>query len=197
MTRWPRLVRTAGVVILLMSAGVSSARAQQFKLVGGVTLGTVASDGDVVTSRLPGAVFGGGLEWALGRVSPEVDVLWIQKRARYDSRAWDFTVSEISVPFVVAVRSGGRIAPLLLAGAEAAFILSAAQEDSWGGRRITYETPTLDYGLVIGGGIGFAAGSCRLSVEARYLHGLTRTMKFFSDGYDFRTRTVVITASLQ
>ena len=197
MTPWPRVVRTAGVVVLLMAAGVSSVRAQQLKLVGGVALGHMASEADVVTSRLPGAALGGGLEWAFGRVSPEVDVLWIQKRARYESRAWDFTESELSVPLVVAIRGGGRLAPFGLAGVEAAYILSARQEDTSGGRSITYETPALDYGLVIGGGIGFAAGRHRLSVEARYLHGLAKTMKFYSDGYDFRTRTVVITASLQ
>lgn len=197
MTRWSRFVRTAGVVVLVIGAGVHNARAQQLKLLGGITVGRFASDSDVTTSRLPGATFGGGLAWTRGVVAPEIDVLWIQKRARYDSRAWDFTVSELSVPLVVAFRGGGRIAPFGLAGAEVSYILSARQEDTSGGRSISYETPTFDYGLVVGGGVGIGIGGRRVSVEARYLHGLTKTMKFFSDGYDFKTRTVVLLASLQ
>jgi hypothetical protein len=197
MTRWSRFVRTAGFVVLVIGAGVHDARAQQLKLLGGVAMGRFASDADVTTSRLAGAVFGGGLEWTRGSVTPEIDVLWIQKRARYDSRAWDFTVSEISVPVVVAVRGGGRIAPFGLAGVDSAYILSASQEDTSGGRHISYETRTLDYGLVVGGGVGIGIGGRRVSVEARYLHGLTKTMKFFSDGYDFKTRTVVFIAGLQ
>ena len=183
--------------MLMLGAGVHDARAQQLKLLGGLAMGRFASNGDVTTSRLPGAALGGGLAWTRGAVTPEIDVLWIQKRARYDSRAWDFTVSELSVPLVVAVRGGGRIAPFGLAGVEAAYILSARQEDTSGGRSIAYETPTIDYGLVVGAGVGIGIGGRRVSVEARYLHGLTKTMKFYSDGYDFKTRTVVLLASLQ
>jgi hypothetical protein len=183
--------------MLLIAVGVNDARAQPVKLIGGVSMGSMASDSDVATSRLPGAVFGGGLEWTRGSVTPEIDVLWIQKRGRYDSRAWDFTVSEISVPVVVAVRGSGRIAPFGLAGAEVAYILSASQSDTSGGHHVSYETPTIDYGFVVGGGVRAGISGRRLSIEARYLHGLAKTMKFFSDGFDFKTRTFVLVASVQ
>ncbi len=173
----------------------TGAGAQNLRLLGGVTFGTMASaeDSGMVFERLPGAAVGGGLGWRRGRVTVEIDGLWIQKRGRYASRGWDFKVSEISVPLLLGVRGRGRVAPFAVAGAEVAYILSAVQDEvGGGGRRVTYDTPTFDCGLVAGGGVAFAAGSRRLTVEGRYLHGLTRTMKFYGDGYDFRTRVFVL-----
>lgn len=183
----------AGIAVAVL-ASAKPAWAQRVRLLGGAAFGTMASaeDSGMVFEWLPGAAAGGGLEWQRGRLTLQVDGLWIQKRGRYASRGWDFKVSEVSVPLLLGIRGRGRVAPFAVAGAEIAYILSAVQDDVGGGRRVTYGAPTFDWGLVAGAGVAFGVGGRQLTLEGRYLHGLTRTMKFYSDGYDFQTRVFVL-----
>lgn len=188
-----RVLCSAGIAMVIIT-GAEPAQAQRVRLLGGTAMGTMASaeDSGMVFEWMPGAALGGGLEWQRGRLTVEADALWIQKRGRYASRGWDLTVSEIGVPLLLGVRGHNRVAPFAVAGVEIACVLSAVQEDSAGGGRVTYDTPAFDWSLVAGGGLAFAVGGRRLTVEGRYLHGMTRTMKFYSDGYDFQTRVFLL-----
>jgi hypothetical protein len=184
------LKSAALVVVLLLFA--RPANAQAFKVLGGVGFGAYATNWDMSNERLPGVLLGGGIELPAGGVIAETDVVYMEKKNHYVSRNWDSTLSEISVPILLKVKTGRGTAPYVVGGGEVAYILSQKQVGPGATERWELETRRFDAGLVVGGGVEVELGTIGLEVEGRFHMGLVNTTRFSSDGYDFKTRVLVL-----
>ena len=186
--------RTAAPVLAALSlCAASAAWAQSPKLAGGVGFGWYGTDWGMTHQRLPGPIVGIGVEWGHGSLLCETDLQYIEKRNRYLSRAWDFTLGELSLPVLLKVRRGSRLRPYVTGGGEIALILSQRTADVSGVPMNGAPTATWDYGLVLGGGVEIKLGRAALEIEGRYHLGLADTTRFTNDGaYDFKTRVLVL-----
>jgi hypothetical protein len=181
-------------VLLLCAHPVN---AQAIKVLGGVGFGSYATSWDMSNERLPGVVFGAGIEVGVSGLMAEADVIYIEKKNRYVSRSWDSTLSEVSVPLLLKFKAGQGTGPYLVGGGEVARILSQTQTERGGTGRWELETRRLDAGLVVGGGFEAQMGPAALEIEGRYHLGLVDTTRFSSDGYDFKTRVFVLLAGVK
>jgi len=187
-----------GLTLLLLLCGATVAWPQSPKVIGGVGFGSYGTDWGMTSDRLRGPVVGAGIEIGRGALAGEIDALFVQKRDRYVSRGWDFTLDELSLPVLLKARVGSRVRPYVAGGGEIALILSQHTAEAHGGRAMNdLPTVTWDYGLVVGAGVEVPAGPLTLGLEGRYHHGLRNTTRFTSDGYDFKTRVIAIVAAVR
>ncbi len=166
------------------------------KLLGGLAWGKYAADWDMGNVLKPGHLFGLGFEWGSGRLAVEVDALYFLKTGAYPSRGWDYEMGEISVPFMAKYKFLARSTPFVLAGCEAAYVLSHKQRPGPSGGDTVYDmidnTRRIDYGLVAGAGFDLEVGSLTLELSGRYHHGLAKVSGLGYREYDLQTREWVV-----
>jgi hypothetical protein len=188
-----------GLIVAIVWLLAAPAAAQWLKVIGGVGLGNYEMpEGGIVTERRSGTVIGGGLELGSGSVVGEIDVLYMQKKNYEVDTDWEFNLSELSIPLLVKVKPLAGVTPYVVGGWETAFILS--QQTTGPGQSLSahLDTKTLDYGLVIGGGIHFPLGPVSAEFEARYHYGLTETTQYLSTGgYQFKTRVIALLGAVR
>jgi hypothetical protein len=147
----------------------------EFKLLGGAAFARSTEPLGFIYLRTPHAEFGLGGLAGIGIELPltktlafEVDGLFLQKGSRIELRdEFDQDIIRLylerldtfSIPAFYKWYVGRGDSPFLLAGGEVAFSLQQG-------------TKRLDYGLVAGLGYRKRLGRIRLSLEARYHHGL-------------------------
>ncbi|GAF67290.1 unnamed protein product, partial [marine sediment metagenome] len=90
-----------------------------------------------------------------------------------------YSVNYVEIPVLVklSIASQGSVVPSLFVGPYVAIKLSSkakiefgggSEEEEWG-----EDIKTTDFGVVVGGGVDFALGSSKITVDARYTLGLT------------------------
>ena len=178
------------------------------KLLGGLSLAKLpeaASDPDINslndwTKYQQGFVGGIGFETG-GTIGLEFDILYTQKGAKYAgttsykeipaSVELNLLIEEISTPILIRVQLFRGITPFILAGGEAAYILSAKVrwdnslgigENQAGPEDIMENINRIEYGWILGGGIQIGLGRTALVLEARYHQGLSRISKEVENG---------------
>jgi len=188
-----------GFAVAALAAGLSAASAgagdAAFGVKAGVNLATFRGDGAVLENdrgaispgNRVGFVGGVFLSLPLGPsalIQPEV--VYTQKGARYasggDEIVWEANYLEI--PLLLKVRLGsGAARPALFVGPAAAFKLDAkavgrsADGEQDENTEIGESVRSVDWGLVLGGGVDIAAGDGTLTLEGRYTLGLSPLAK--------------------
>ncbi len=186
------------VFLLLLSIPIVS-QAQSVKLVGGINLADFRSvSGSYPENPKSNTRFAAGLGFESGgeKVFWEVDVLYFQKgcRAETGEIRGNFNLDEISVPVLLKLKFAPETSPFLLAGGEAAYVIS--YKNTEGNKTDLKEfTKSFDYGLVFGGGLQLVMDTFGINIEARYHYGLADLGKEGSDSH-FKTSTLVFTAGL-
>lgn len=197
-------MRNRGIIFLFLLAGFSlfpadALNAHWRKLLGGMSWGKYTSDWETGNCFKPGYLFGLGIEGGSGWLNYEVNILYFLKTNSYASRGWDYELGEISVPIMAKIKMLRRSTPFLLAGVEAAYILSHKQKSAFGNGPV-YDmmdnTRRLDYGLVIGTGYDLDVGGLTLEISGRYHHGLAKVSGFSYHEYEFQTREWVVALGL-
>lgn len=188
------------------------------KLLAGVALGRVASEGMEALEmgqeegkRIRRGLAGGiGLE-SQGTLGWELDLLYLQKGGRYvgwidgyGETSLTLRNEEISLPFLLKLRlARGEAEPFLLAGGEAAYILSSkldwsVEELGRGSWNVKDETKRFDYGLVVGGGLELSFPSWNLTIEGRYHRGAADLKGSGSaQGGKFKSRVLLFLAGFK
>jgi hypothetical protein len=162
-----------------------------FGLKGGLSLASFRGDGASYESRdqvldpgrRTGIVVGAFVALPVGRtVAIQPEALYVQKGATYTAAPGAellYQVDYLEVPLLLKLRLGsGSTRGALLAGPAAGFRLngtviarSPGEEESTAD--VSDMLRSVDWGLVLGAGVDFAAGSGALGLEARYTWGLT------------------------
>jgi hypothetical protein len=138
---------------------------------------------DKYKSSLPG--FAGGLGFETGgTLGLEIDLMYLPKGIRYKGTDSGTTfdvkahMTEISAAALLKFNLPVQgISPYFLGGGEIAFISSAKYdytvssggETQTGSEDIKESVNSMDYGLVLGGGIGLPMGGMKFVAEVRYL----------------------------
>jgi len=165
------------ILVVLLAAGLAStASAHEWRILGGLSIARSteplndygwADFSPYVKDDLAGVAGGAGVLFSLApHLDLEVDCLFLQKGADVEiiGIAGPFTryhdrVNELSVPVLLKLSLLHGTSPYVLAGGEAAWVLSRAPKN-------------LDYGPVFGLGFDIVAGRMTLSLEGRYHLGL-------------------------
>ena len=125
----------------------------------------------------------------------EIDLLYIQKgcQAETGSIRGKFNLEELSLPFLFKYKFSPASSPFILAGGEAALVLSYRNTE---GEALDLKPfiSSFDYGLIIGGGFQLCTDTFTANIEARYHYGLADLGKDESESH-FKTSTFVIAAS--
>ena len=198
----------------------------RFKLLGGLSLGSVYHseaeyqdfDEDEWKKYQMGLVGGIGIESG-GTFKVELDILYFQKGVKYEGSAEEggetaeadisLIVDEISAPIMLKFKLNNGTSPFLLAGGEAAYILSSKAKYSIsttsagsesGTEDLIENTNRLDYGVVLGAGFELYTGRTAFSIEGRYHYGLANLIKETEeiDPDDWvKTKTIVVIAGIK
>jgi hypothetical protein len=164
------------LVILLAATLFSTAYAYEWRILGGLSIARSTEPledygrmdwSPYVKANLAGGVGGAGVLFSLApHLDLEIDGLFLQKGAdveiigiagpflRYHDR-----VNELSVPVLLKLSLLHGTSPYVLAGGEAAWVISRAPKD-------------VDYGFVFGAGVDIPLGKTVISLEGRYHLGL-------------------------
>lgn len=129
-----------------------------------------------------GFAFGGFLGFELGEaVTLQPELLYTMKGVKYEELGVTIkgksTYLEVPVLIKYGFTTAGSTKPNLYFGPYMAFELSSDVEGEIGGMSAEVEvgnTKSTDFGLVIGGGLDFAAGSSTVVIDFRYSLGLTK-----------------------
>ncbi|MHB8055108.1 MAG: SH3 domain-containing protein [Candidatus Aminicenantales bacterium] len=172
-----------------------------FKLMAGLGMASLSTSAaaedpyDKYKKSLTGLVGGLGYESG-GTVGLEIDLMYMPKGVQYKgtetSGGVDYTfdikmrITEISgvalLKFNLPVQG---INPFLVGGGEIGYVVQAKYDYTYSGggesdsgsTDIKKDTASIDYGLVLGGGVGFNLGGMNLSAEVRYHLGLANLDK--------------------
>lgn len=143
----------------------------------------------------------------LVEIQPEV--LFVQKGGKQEADGVEgkFKLNYVEIPVLaklnVPLASATPIKPHIYAGPSVALELSCDVEAEAGGvsaelacddSSVGIETKSLDFGLVFGGGVGFGLGPGTLSVDGRYVLGMTNINDIPDDPTDAKNRTIEIMA---
>ena len=116
------------------------------------------------------------------------ELLYSQKGYKWEDEGWEetgkFTYLEIPVVLRYMVPMEGAVAPNLFAGIAPAFLLSAEVEAEYDEGMhgllsatettdVKDHTKSIDFGIVVGGGVNYDMGSGLLMFDARYTMGMT------------------------
>ncbi len=187
-----------------------------------------SSDYDQYRKGRTGFAFGLGFETG-GTIGLEIDLLYLQKGVRYQGTAayyygtdtFDITtkLDELSVPVllkfhVLNLASGPDI--YLAGGGEIAYVLSPKVVYTMSGPDVLANygvqsksdtqdekdyVQSLDYGLVLGGGISLPLGGIKLCIEGRYHLGLANMEKVPAGATDSgtspKTNALLVLAGLK
>lgn len=135
----------------------------------------------------------GGIGFYSGGVlGVDIGLLYLPKGIRYEGSdsGYDFDVkmriTEISVPVLLRFNLPVQgINPYLLGGGEIAYVMQAKEDYSWssegdsdsGSEDIKDDVSSIDYGLVLGGGLGISLSGINLLAELRYHLGFADLVK--------------------
>ncbi len=126
---------------------------------------------------------GGFITYSINDVfAIQPEVLFTTKGAKWNlgtGAVITFSVNYLEIPVLakLSIASQGSVVPSLFVGPYVAMKLSSkakieyegeSEEDDWG-----EDIKTTDFGVVVGGGVDFALGSRKVTVDARYTLGLT------------------------
>ena len=156
----------------------------------GVNLAKTAVDDFDEEETRTGIVGGASLGIGLGPVfGLQIEALYAQKGVKAPDQ--DLTISlqtdYLEMPLLARIRipvSGGNVRPTLSAGPAVAFELACTLEAESGGVEVevgcresgdgldALNTASVDFGLLVGGGLDIDVGKTILSFEGRYTHGL-------------------------
>jgi hypothetical protein len=107
-----------------------------------------------------------------------------------DSVTGRFRLSYLELPVLFRVSGRGKVQPYVMAGPTLGYLLSARIRGSSQGREMEEDDKAdfkkLDFGLDLGGGVRFPAGSASLFIEGHYVLGLWNVEQ---DIYDSKLRT--------
>jgi hypothetical protein len=191
-------MKKALVFLLLLSIPVLSP-AQTIKLISGISLANIRLVSGYYPENPKSStrfVAGLGFESGGDKVLWEVDVLYFQKgcRAETGDIRGNFNLDEISVPVLLKLKFAPETSPFILAGGEAAYVLSYKNTE---GSKTDLKkfTKSFDYGLVFGGGLQLIMDTFGINIEARYHYGLA-DLGNESSGSHFKTSTFVFAAGL-
>ena len=187
-----RLIITifAIVVVFTLSSASVSAQGLTAGLKAGMNIANVHGDdvklaealGFEVSSNI-GLCAGGFITYTLNdmfAIQPEL--LFTMKGAKIEGAGYKETVKvnylEIPVLAKLSIPTPGTVKPSLFVGPSLAIKLSAKVEWEEAGESgeedISEEVKSTDFGLVFGGGVDFALGQGKLTIDARYTLGLTK-----------------------
>ncbi len=171
----------------LVAAAAQGAEAQmRIGAKGGLTFSTVSFDPeDEDTQTLLGFAGGGEVQIPLGAsgVSLQPELLYVRKGVEFDEGGGatsKFKLDYIEIPVLLRYDiPAAAVTPFLYAGGSVGFEASCKAEGEDGSisidvdcEDVDVDTESTDFGVLFGGGIGFAAGPGRLFVEGRYNIGL-------------------------
>jgi opacity protein-like surface antigen len=168
------------------------------KLMVGYGMGNIAYTTDQDTTEidkyktaLPGFAGGVGFETG-GTVGLELDLMYLPKGVRFkgtdSGTTFDYKVEMTQISAAVLLKLNfpmSGISPFALGGGEVAYISSAkvnytvssgGQTES-GSEDFKEDSVSMDYGLVLGGGIGLPLGGMKLVAEVRYHLGFANLVK--------------------
>jgi len=141
---------------------------------------------------------GGGIGFDSGGVlGVDISLLYLPKGIRYEGSDsgvdFDFKmrINEISVPVLLKFNLPVKgITPYLLGGGEIAYVAqakydyeySAGGDSDSGSEDIKDDVAQIDYGLVLGGGLGISLSGINLVAELRYHMGMANLVKDPEEG---------------
>jgi hypothetical protein len=153
---------------------------------------TSSSTLDTYKKSLSGLVGGVGFETG-GTIGLEIDVMYLPKGVRYQGAGFGYTsfdykerITEISVPVLLKFNLPVQgVNPFLLGGGEIGYVVQAKDDYTYtsGGTTTSGSTDLkdsvnkIDYGLVLGGGVGIPLGGLNFVGELRYHLGLANLNK--------------------
>jgi hypothetical protein len=193
------------VVLLLACSGPVSAQRLTKGVRGGVNLTTTATngepDGPPPDWQLR-SVFGAFVTWrATSWIDLQPEVLYAMKGAQGEE--FDITakllLDYLEVPVLARISRGSLHATswYLVGGPSFGYLLRARTRADFGGATeeidVLDEVERFDFGLVVGGGIGFR----RMIVDARYTHGLADIDKDASDEIKVTNRAISVTVGFK
>jgi hypothetical protein len=191
-------LRIGVVASALLCFAAPPVLAQSVGLKAGVTLATIDVDTSGVGDALAdlwenrtGVVVGGFVDVPLGSgLSLQPEALFIQKGATADfgDIAVSFNLSQLQVPVLLKKRFGAVVRPFFVVGPAFSFRAAAENEsdDIDFDLDVSDTTERLEYGVIVGGGVGVGP----VSVELRYEHGLSDLAK--TDISEVKSRTFAI-----
>jgi hypothetical protein len=152
---------------------------------------TSSSTMDTYKKSLSGLVGGAGFETG-GTIGLEIDVMYLPKGVRYQGTDSGTTfdikerITEISAPVLLKFNLPVQgVNPFLLGGGEIGYVVQAKDDYTYtsGGTTTSGSTDLkdsvnkIDYGLVLGGGVGIPLGGLNFVGELRYHLGLANLNK--------------------
>jgi len=201
-----KMKKTAAVLLLLLISMIPAfLSADDIKFLAGVSLANYRSvSGSYPVSPQAQTRFIAGIGLVIpfywgqytdeAKVLGEFDILFIQKGCRADTGGLkgDFNLDEISVPLTWKFKFSSGTSPFIMAGAEAAYVISYENKDT-GTLDLKPEISSFDYGLILGGGFQLMLDSFKGEIEIRYHYGLADLGKDEADSH-FKTSTIVVAA---
>jgi len=202
--------------ILAVAPGLSGARAQsaaavaprRLGVVAGINSSTVGGSDVGATSRRAGLTAGVLIVAPVGaKIAIEPEVLVTTKGAKFsDSQgSGSFTMKYVEVPVLVRYESvgAGGMRPFVFGGPAIALKASCDLEGTDAGLTVDIgcdeveaqglKFKSVDYGLIVGGGVAFDIGGRALSIGARYDHSLTEV----AEGSNIKHRVISIVATFE
>jgi len=150
-----------------------------------------AQEFDKYRTGLTGLAGGVGFETG-GALGLEIDLMYLPKGVRYKGSDSGTTfdikakMTQISVPILLKFNLPvPGVSPYILGGGEIAYVLeakydyefSSGGESEKGSEDMKEDVNKMDYGLVLGGGLGFPLGGMKLIAEIRYHLGFANLVK--------------------
>ncbi|NLH76085.1 MAG: PorT family protein [Acidobacteria bacterium] len=152
---------------------------------------------------LPSWVAGAYLEFKLGFVSVQPEVLYTRMGAKIEediegvpfSLKYQFDYVQVPVLLKFNVVPAGPVRPFLYAGGYGGYLLKAKGVMEGGGESdeadLTENFERFDYGVVGGLGLAFKLPGLSLSVEGRYNYGLANFIKDPLEGESGKNRSLM------
>lgn len=168
----------------------------------GLTLANLYGDDNSETDSKIGFAGGGFLSiQASDQIVIQPELLYTTKGAKFDTLGLELKLklNYIEVPILIKwmFPTEGTVKPSLFIGGAPAFLASAKAEVSVGGAAVEADikdiTKSFDFGVIVGGGLDFAAGSGTFAIDVRYTLGLT---SIDDTGFDEDVKNKAFSASI-
>src|SRR5574341_2061464 len=176
-----KLLKMLMALVLVLGCTSQAQTKMSFGPKAGVSLANLT--GDDADSILVDATwkfgFSGGAFLAIDvaqqfRVQPEL--LYAMRGAKEDTTDAKLKLDYVAFPILLKwmAPTQGKAKPSLFVGPEVAFLMSAKFDTIGGNIDVKDSTKSVDFGIVIGGGLDLAAGSGEVTFDVRYNLGLAK-----------------------
>jgi len=194
-----RMKRLTVVMVLVLMSGTVFAGGLTFGFKGGINLANVT--GDDVENNETKLCFGGGAFLnipAIGLLSVQPELLFMMKGMEFTSGSFDdagVRMSYIDIPILakVSIPVPGAFSPNVFVGPSVGFNTSAEAYIGSDDEDIKDQIKSTDFGLVFGGGFDYNLLVGQLTLDARYVLGLT-SIDDTNDADDVKNTGIVIMA---